>query len=365
LGSVVALTDGDGAVAELYSYKAYGARTIRDPAGEVRRCCNADNTFGFQGHPQDEFTGLVDMRSRWYLPFLGQFTSPDPIGFAGGRNLFAFVGGSPLQYIDPFGLTPVQSNYAQRLALNTWQSQYQASSNQTFGRGASAWDRANGAAGMIVSAGPAAAEKVLGGAGAFVGNIIDQSTLRGAAQDANNQGNGELGAQLLTQADRQSDWAGLQIQGALLAGATIYGGSVVLAGSAGTTAVITIDATGATPVVTTGATGDMPSRLARVISGRVNPSTLARPGAADAFVTPAEEIAGLQTPVEIAKRLTIPTSRSFTIIEFDAPAEGLASPVFRGNPGFVQGGRTAGGAIEFVIPNGPIPAGATLRTVGQ
>ena len=39
------------------------------------------------------------------------------------------------------------------------------------------------------------------------------------------------------------------------------------------------------------------------------------------------------------------------IVEFDTPAEGLASPVFRTNPGFVGGGLTAGGAIEFVLPN--------------
>ena len=83
------------------------ANTIRDPAGEVRRCCNVDNSFGFQGHPQDEFTGLVDMRSRWYWPFLGQFLAPDPIGFQGGRNLFAFVGSAQLGATDPFGLSAV------------------------------------------------------------------------------------------------------------------------------------------------------------------------------------------------------------------------------------------------------------------
>jgi hypothetical protein len=31
------------------------------------------------------------------------------------------------------------------------------------------------------------------------------------------------------------------------------------------------------------------------------------------------------------------------------------APVFRSNPGFVGGGLTAGGAPEFVVPNGPIP----------
>ena len=51
------------------------------------------------------------------------------------------------------------------------------------------------------------------------------------------------------------------------------------------------------------------------------------------------------------------------LIEFPTPSEGLASPVFRTNPGFVGGGQTAGGASEFVIPNGSIPPGATIRIV--
>ena|GEM_PF-6088802 len=57
-------------------------------------------------------------------------------------------------------------------------------------------------------------------------------------------------------------------------------------------------------------------------------------------------------------------SQSFTVVEFTTPAEGLASPVFRNNAGFVGGGRTAGGVREFVLPNGPLPAGATVRRVG-
>ncbi|MHB1792997.1 MAG: polymorphic toxin type 10 domain-containing protein [Acidiferrobacteraceae bacterium] len=36
----------------------------------------------------------------------------------------------------------------------------------------------------------------------------------------------------------------------------------------------------------------------------------------------------------------------------------------RTNPGFFQGGFSAGGAPEFVIPNGPIPPGATTTVIG-
>jgi len=110
-------------------------------------------------------------------------------------------------------------------------------------------------------------------------------------------------------------------------------------------------------------TAILPTTLARVIPGNINPTTLGRPGIADVFVTAAEDIAGM-TPAQIAERLAIPPSESFTVIEFPTPSSGLASAVFRTNPGFVGGGYTAGGAREFVIPNGPIPAGATIRVVG-
>jgi hypothetical protein len=41
----------------------------------------------------------------------------------------------------------------------------------------------------------------------------------------------------------------------------------------------------------------------------------------------------------------------------------MASPVFRTNQGFLQGGLTRGGAREFTVPNGPIPPGAAIEVV--
>ncbi len=36
----------------------------------------------------------------------GHFTQEDPIGLAGGMNLYGFAGGDPVSYSDPFGLCP-------------------------------------------------------------------------------------------------------------------------------------------------------------------------------------------------------------------------------------------------------------------
>jgi uncharacterized protein RhaS with RHS repeats len=47
-------------------------------------------------------------RARYYSPSLGRFISEDPIGFAGGDvNLYAYVGNSPTNAIDPNGTNPL------------------------------------------------------------------------------------------------------------------------------------------------------------------------------------------------------------------------------------------------------------------
>jgi RHS repeat-associated protein len=62
------------------------------------------NRFGFQGQLYDPAMSLVDTRARFYRPTWGRFVSPDPIGLAGGPNLFAFVVGAPGRFWDPLGL---------------------------------------------------------------------------------------------------------------------------------------------------------------------------------------------------------------------------------------------------------------------
>ncbi len=98
-------------------------------------------------------------------------------------------------------------------------------------------------------------------------------------------------------------------------------------------------------------------------TGGVSATTLGPPNAADVFVTAASDIRGLNV-AGIAERLTIPKADSFRVFEFpSSEVSGIASPINRVNPGFIGGGRTAGGAREFVIPNGPIPPGTMIRVV--
>ncbi|MGB5616524.1 MAG: RHS repeat-associated core domain-containing protein [Desulfobacterales bacterium] len=52
----------------------------------------------------DQETGLHYNYHRYYDPKTGRYLTPDPIGLAGGINLFAYVQNNPINLIDPFGL---------------------------------------------------------------------------------------------------------------------------------------------------------------------------------------------------------------------------------------------------------------------
>jgi RHS repeat-associated protein len=58
-----------------------------------------------RGQDKADETGLLYMRNRYYDPATGKFTQADPIGLAGGLNLYGFAGGDPVNFSDPFGLT--------------------------------------------------------------------------------------------------------------------------------------------------------------------------------------------------------------------------------------------------------------------
>ena len=94
VGSTVALTDGSGVVKTSYAYEPYGNTTT---TGEV-------NGSGSQytGRENDG-TGLYYYRARYYSPGFGRFVAQDPIGLAGGYNVYAYVDGDPVSFTDPLG----------------------------------------------------------------------------------------------------------------------------------------------------------------------------------------------------------------------------------------------------------------------
>jgi RHS repeat-associated protein len=67
-------------------------------------------------------TGLQYLRNRYYDPKTGRFTQQDPIGLAGGMNLYGFADGDPVDFSDPFELSPFDSRKVKCPSIETVQA---------------------------------------------------------------------------------------------------------------------------------------------------------------------------------------------------------------------------------------------------
>jgi RHS repeat-associated protein len=63
-----------------------------------------ENNFRFPGQYYDQEAGLHYNYHRYYYPKTGRYITPDPICFAEGINLYAYVQNTPISWIDPLGL---------------------------------------------------------------------------------------------------------------------------------------------------------------------------------------------------------------------------------------------------------------------
>jgi RHS repeat-associated protein len=94
-GSVIAVANAGGSLTAANRYDEWGL-----PAGTNL------GRFQYTGQLWLPEAGLYHYKARNYSPILGRFLQVDPIGFAGGMNLYAYVGNDPVNLRDPSGLWP-------------------------------------------------------------------------------------------------------------------------------------------------------------------------------------------------------------------------------------------------------------------
>jgi RHS repeat-associated protein len=98
-GSVVAVTNSSGTTLNVNGYDEHGIPS----SGNAGR-------FQYTGQTWLPELGMYYYKARIYSPTLGRFLQPDPIGYGDGMNMYAYVGGDPVNSSDPTGTMTYDDN---------------------------------------------------------------------------------------------------------------------------------------------------------------------------------------------------------------------------------------------------------------
>lgn len=144
LGSVAALSDEQGNIAEEMSYDAWGRRRAPETWEYYSYSSDSLSTqeTGFTGHDHIDRFDMIDMQGRMYDPVLGRFFSADPVvqmpEYTQSLNRYAYCVNNPLSLTDPTGYSWVGDTFSAIVGI--------AVGLETGGLGAGVWGAAIGGA---------------------------------------------------------------------------------------------------------------------------------------------------------------------------------------------------------------------------
>ena len=99
LGSASLELDDKGQFISYEEYFPFGSTSYQS----VRSQTETPKHYRYTGKERDEENGFYYHGARYYAPWLGRWTSPDPSGLIDGTNLYSYVRNDPLRFIDQNG----------------------------------------------------------------------------------------------------------------------------------------------------------------------------------------------------------------------------------------------------------------------
>jgi RHS repeat-associated protein len=100
LSSAALELDEDARVISYEEYYPYGSTSYQ----EVRSGTETPKRYRYTGKERDEESGFYYHGARYYAPWLGRWTSSDPLGIGDGPNTYQYSRANPVVVFDPTGL---------------------------------------------------------------------------------------------------------------------------------------------------------------------------------------------------------------------------------------------------------------------
>lgn len=176
LGSATLELDENADVISYEEYYPYGSTSYQAVRSKKPGSVEVSTKrYRYTGKERDEETGLYYYGVRYYAPWLGKWTSSDPIGIKSDLNLYTYVRDNPIRLVDPDGR---QDNEQQMMMGMMWDQLGQEISGIIEGFfGGKAY--VNPSTNQVLYSGPQE------GVGGVVGGVVRAGTLRAVPIEKN------------------------------------------------------------------------------------------------------------------------------------------------------------------------------------